>query len=188
MALRSYLNTFPQISDGCYIDDSAVIIGDVAVDAQASVWPCAVIRGDVNSIRIGKRSNIQDLAMLHVSHKHDAKPEGSPLIIGDDVTVGHHVVLHGCQVGNRVLIGIGSTVLDDAVIEDDVMIGAGSLVPPRKHLQSGWLYMGAPVRQIRRLTEDELAFLRYSANHYVLLAGNYNRGTPETEPPLPASV
>ncbi|UOP04237.2 gamma carbonic anhydrase family protein [Conchiformibius kuhniae] len=179
MALRSYLNTFPQISDGCYIDESAVVIGDVAADAQASVWPGAVIRGDVNFIRIGKRSNIQDLSVLHVSHKTEAKPEGSPLIIGDDVTVGHRAVLHGCTVGNRVLVGMGTTVLDDAVIEDDVMIGAGSLVPPRKRLQSGWLYIGAPVREVRPLTEEELAFLRYSAAHYVYLAGHYNRAAPE---------
>lgn len=175
MALRSYLDMFPQIADGCYIDETAIVIGDVAIDSQTSVWPCAVIRGDVNVIRIGKRTNIQDNAMLHVSHKQDIKPEGSPLVIGDDVTIGHQVVLHGCEIGNRVLVGIGSIVLDDAVVESDVMIGAGSLVPPRKHLQSGYLYMGSPVSQIRPLTEQEIEFLRYSAAHYVLLAGNYNR-------------
>ncbi|MDO5356077.1 MAG: gamma carbonic anhydrase family protein [Conchiformibius sp.] len=175
MSLRSYLDSFPQIADGCYIDEAAVIIGDVVVGGRSSVWPCAVIRGDVNSVRIGKRSNIQDGAVLHVSHKTEAKPEGSPLTVGDDVTVGHRAVLHGCTVGNRVLIGSGSVVLDDAVIEDDVMIAAGSLIPPRKRLESGWLYKGAPAVQVRRLNGDELENLRDSAAHYVLLAGHYSR-------------
>lgn len=175
MPLRSYLDSFPQIADGCYIDEAAVIIGDVVMGGQSSVWPCAVLRGDVNRIRIGKRSNVQDGAVLHVSHKTDAKPEGSPLTIGDDVTIGHSAVLHGCTIGNRVLIGIGSTVLDDAVIEDDVMLAAGSLVPPRKHLESGWLYKGAPAEKARPLTDEEREFLRYSAAHYVLLAGHYSR-------------
>lgn len=175
MSLRSYLDSFPQIADGCYIDEAAVIIGDVVVGGRSSVWPCAVIRGDVNSVRIGKRSNIQDGAVLHVSHKTEAKPEGSPLTVGDDVTVGHRAVLHGCTVGNRVLIGSGSVVLDDAVIEDDVMVAAGSLIPPRKRLESGWLYKGAPAVQVRRLNGDELENLRDSAAHYVLLAGHYSR-------------
>lgn len=175
MSLRSYLDSFPQIADGCYIDEAAVIIGDVVVGGRSSVWPCAVIRGDVNSVRIGKRSNIQDGAVLHVSHKTEAKPEGSPLTVGDDVTVGHRAVLHGCTVGNRVLIGSGSVVLDDAVIEDDVMVAAVSLIPPRKRLESGWLYKGAPAVQVRRLNGDELENLRDSAAHYVLLAGHYSR-------------
>ena len=169
------MDSFPQIADGCYIDEDAVIIGDVVVGGRSSVWPCAVIRGDVNSVHIGKRSNIQDGAVLHVSHKTEAKPEGSPLTVGDDVTVGHRAVLHGCTVGNRVLIGSGSVVLDDTVIEDDVMIAAGSLIPPRKHLESGWLYKGTPAVQVRRLNGDELENLRDSAAHYVLLAGHYSR-------------
>lgn len=117
-----------------------------------------MLRGDVNSITVGARSNIQDGSVLHVSHKTAAKPEGSPLVIGEDVTVGHKVMLHGCRIGNRVLVGMGSTVLDDAVIEDDVMIGAGSLVPPRKRLEGGYLYIGSPVRQVRLLTDEEKAF------------------------------
>lgn len=112
----------------------------------------------MNSITVGARSNIQDGSVLHVSHKTAAKPEGSPLVIGEDVTVGHKVMLHGCRIGNRVLVGMGSTVLDDAVIEDDVMIGAGSLVPPRKRLEGGYLYIGSPVRQVRLLTDEEKAF------------------------------
>lgn len=118
---------------------------------------CAVLRGDVNSITVGARSNIQDGSVLRF-HKTAAKPEGSPLVIGEDVTVGHKVMLHGCRIGNRVLVGMGSTVLDDAVIEDDVMIGAGSLVPPRKRLEGGYLYIGSPVRQVRLLTDEEKPF------------------------------
>ena len=117
----------------------------------------------MNSISIGKRSNVQDGSVLHVSHKNAAKPDGSPLIIGDDVTIGHKVMLHGCRIGNRVLVGMGSIILDDTVVEDDVMIGAGSLVPPRKRLESGFLYVGSPVKQVRPLTDEEKEFLTYSS-------------------------
>lgn len=173
MNIRPFLNTLPQIAENNYIDESAVIIGDVIIEENSSVWVHAVIRGDVNEIRIGKRTNIQDLSMLHVSKKTPEKPNGSPLIIGDDVTVGHHVILHGCTVGNRVLVGMGSTILDDAVIEDDVMIGAGSLVPPRKRLESGFLYMGSPVKAVRALTDAEKQHLRDSAQHYVNVTNQY---------------
>jgi carbonic anhydrase/acetyltransferase-like protein (isoleucine patch superfamily) len=171
--IRPYLNTAPQVDDSCYIDDMSVVIGDVVLAENVSVWPFAVIRGDVNHIHIGKNSNVQDHAMLHVSHKKADKPEGSPLIIGEDVTIGHHVTLHGCTIGNRVLVGINTIVLDDVVIEDDVMIGAGSLVPPRKRLESGYLYVGSPVQKVRPLTEKEKEFLPYSARHYVKVANNY---------------
>jgi carbonic anhydrase/acetyltransferase-like protein (isoleucine patch superfamily) len=173
--IRPYLDTSPQIDESCYIDPMGLVVGDVVLAENVSVWPFAVIRGDVNSIRIGKNSNVQDHAMLHVSHKKADKPEGSPLIIGEDVTIAHHVTLHGCTVGNRVLIGINSIVLDDVIIEDDVMIGAGSLVPPRKILKSGYLYVGSPVQQVRPLTEKELAFLPYSAQNYVKVSGNYQQ-------------
>lgn len=113
--------------------------------------------------------------MLHVSHKNDAKPDGSPLIIGEDVTIGHKVMLHGCTVGNRVLVGMGTIILDDAVIEDDVMIGAGSLVPPRKRLESGYLYVGSPVQKVRALTEAEKSSLLYSAAHYMRVSANYKK-------------
>lgn len=171
--IRPYLNTHPQIDQTCYIDDFSVILGDVQLAKNVSVWPFASIRGDVNFIRIGQNSNVQDHAMLHVSHKKTDKPEGSPLIIGEDVTIGHHVTLHGCTIGNRVLIGINTVILDDVIVDDDVMIGAGSLVPPGKHLQSGYLYMGCPVKQIRTLTEKELAFLPYSAQNYVHVMNNH---------------
>ncbi|WP_179998376.1 gamma carbonic anhydrase family protein [Acinetobacter sp. YH12239] len=171
--IRKYLETYPQFDTTNYIDPTALVIGDVVLAENVSVWPYAVIRGDVNFIRIGKNSNIQDHSMLHVSHKKADKPEGSPLIIGEDVTVGHHVKLHGCTIGNRVLVGIGTIILDDVVVEDDVMIGAGSLVPPNKVLESGYLYMGSPVKKVRPLTEKEKAFLPYSAQNYVKVSGNY---------------
>jgi carbonic anhydrase/acetyltransferase-like protein (isoleucine patch superfamily) len=171
--IRPYLDSKPKIDASCYVDDASIVIGDVVLADHVSVWPFAVIRGDVNSIKIGKHSNVQDHCMLHVSHKNDAKPNGSPLIIGEDVTIGHHVTLHGCTIGNRVLVGINSIVLDDVIIEDDVMIGAGSLVPPRKRLESGYLYVGSPVQQVRPLTDKEKEFLTYSARHYVKVANNY---------------
>ncbi|MDM1274676.1 gamma carbonic anhydrase family protein [Acinetobacter indicus] len=171
--IRPYLDTHPQIEDSCYIDPMGVVIGDVVLGENVSVWPFAVIRGDVNSIRIGNNSNVQDHAMLHVSHKNADKPDGSPLIIGEDVTIGHHVTLHGCTIGNRVLVGINTIILDDVIVEDDVMIGAGSLVPPRKRLESGYLYVGSPVQKVRPLTDKEKAFLPYSAQNYVKVSGNY---------------
>lgn len=171
--IRPYLDTYPQLNESNYIDPMSVVIGDVVLGENVSVWPFAVIWGDVNHIRIGKNSNVQDHSMLHVSHKKADKPEGSPLIIGEDVTIGHHVKLHGCTIGNRVLVGIGTIILDDAIIEDDVMIGAGSLVPPNKRLESGYLYVGSPVKQVRKLTEKELAFLPYSAQNYVKVSTHY---------------
>ncbi len=171
--IRPYLEHQPKIDASCYIDDAALVIGDVMIAEGGSVWPFAVVRGDVNRICIGKNSNVQDHTMLHVSHKNEAKPDGSPLIIGDYVTVGHQAMLHGCTIGNRVLVGMKTSILDDAIIEDDVMIGAGSLVPPRKRLESGYLYVGSPVKQVRALTDEEKQFLVYSAEHYVRVANNH---------------
>lgn len=171
--IRAYLGKQPQVDDTVYIDPLALIIGDCHIAAESSIWPFAIARADVNCIHIGKRSNIQDHAMLHVSHKNADNPQGSPLVIGDDVTVGHHAVLHGCTVGNRVLVGIQTIILDNVVIEDDVLIGAGSLVPPSKVLQSGYLYVGSPVRQVRPLSDREKALLAYSAAHYVKVKNHY---------------
>lgn len=173
--IRAYLEHQPAIDPSCYVDPLAVVIGQVQLAEHASVWPFAVIRGDVQHISIGKNSNIQDHCMLHVSHANAGRPNGSPLIIGEDVTVGHHVTLHGCQIGHRVLIGIQSVILDDVVIEDDVMIGAGSLVPPRKRLESGYLYVGSPVQKIRPLTQAEIDYLPYSARHYVKVAEQHQQ-------------
>ncbi|OSI09973.1 MULTISPECIES: gamma carbonic anhydrase family protein [Neisseria] len=175
MNIRPYLEHVPHIDESCYIDPVSAVIGEVSLAQDVSVWPFAVLRGDVNSITIGARSNVQDLSMLHVSHKTAAKPDGSPLVIGEDVTIGHKVMLHGCTIGNRVLVGMNTVILDDVVIEDDVMIGAGSLVPPRKRLESGFLYVGSPVKQVRPLTDDEKAFLVYSAQHYMRVAANHKK-------------
>ncbi len=174
--IRTFDGITPAVPDSCFVDDTALVIGDCQLGEDASVWPMAVIRADVNSVRIGARSNIQDFAMLHESHRRPEDPLGAPLVIGDDVTVGHHVTLHGCTIGNRVLVGIGTIVLDRAIIEDDVIIGAGSLVPPGKRLESGWLYVGSPVKPARPLTDKEREFLPYSAAHYVRLAAKHASG------------
>ncbi|STZ75655.1 gamma carbonic anhydrase family protein [Bergeriella denitrificans] len=179
--IRPFLQHSPDIHPDAWIDRSAVVIGQVELAEAVSVWPAAVIRGDVHRIRIGARSNIQDGSVLHVTHASASKPEGSPLDIGEDVTVGHKAILHGCTIGNRVLIGMGSIVLDDAVIEDDVVLGAGSLVPPRKRLQSGYLYTGAPAKPARPLSAEELAFLKQSAANYVGYAQTYRAQEAGTE-------
>ncbi|MEH8132279.1 gamma carbonic anhydrase family protein [Gallibacterium anatis] len=173
MAIRNYLSFTPQLGKDVYIDEAATVIGKVWLEDQVSIWPGAVLRGDVNDIRIGARSNIQDLSVLHTTRATAGNPKGSPLQIGEDVTVGHSVTLHGCTIGNRVLVGMGSIILDDAVIEDDVIIGAGSLVPPRKHLTSGYLYLGSPVKMIRPLTEEERQFLKTSAQNYLDTAADF---------------
>jgi reactive intermediate/imine deaminase len=178
MTISHYLTTSPQLGEKNYVHPSAQVIGDVRLGDDVSIWCNAVLRGDVNHIVVGRGTNIQDLTMCHVSHKTAAKPEGSPLVIGDFVTIGHSVILHGCQIGNECLIGMGSTVMDDVVIENQVMVGAGSLVPPGKHLESGHLYIGRPVKKIRALDEAELAFLRYSAEHYVRVKNNYMEEQP----------
>jgi carbonic anhydrase/acetyltransferase-like protein (isoleucine patch superfamily) len=176
MPLSPYLDTFPVIQERVFLHDSAQVIGDVQLGEDSSVWCNTVLRGDVNRIRVGKCSNVQDLTMCHVSHKSAAKPAGSPLTIGDYVTIGHSVILHGCTIGNECLIGMGTIVMDDAVIQDRVMVGAGSLVPPGKVLESGMLYVGRPVKAVRALTPDELAYLRYSAEHYMRIKNNYMQG------------
>jgi carbonic anhydrase/acetyltransferase-like protein (isoleucine patch superfamily) len=171
--LRPYRNLYPQVGEKVMVDATSIVIGDVRIADDVGIWPLVVIRGDVNYVEIGARSNIQDGSVLHVTHKSSYNPEGNPLIIGEDVTVGHKVMLHGCIIGNRVLVGMGSILLDGAVIEDDVMIGAGSLVPQNKRLKSGYLYLGSPVKQIRPLKEEEIAGLKYSANNYVKWKDEY---------------
>lgn len=171
--LRPYKDLQPKVGLRVMIDATSVVIGDVRVADDVGIWPLVVIRGDVNYVEIGARSNIQDGSVLHVTHKSSYNPEGDPLIIGEDVTVGHKVMLHGCTIGNRVLVGMGSILLDGAVIADDVMIGAGSLVPQKKRLESGYLYLGSPVKQIRPLTQAELEGLKYSASNYVKWKDEY---------------
>ena len=173
MPLSSYLGDKPTIGARVYLHPSAQIIGDVSIGNDSSIWCNTVLRGDVNRIVIGKCTNVQDLTIGHVSHKTSDKPDGSPLIVGDYVTVGHSVILHGCTIGNECMIGMGSIIMDDAVIPDHVMIGAGSLVSPGKALESGMLYVGRPAKAIRALTPEEIAHLRYSAEHYVEVKNNY---------------
>lgn len=165
--IRRFEGIAPALGPGAWVDESAQVIGDVTLGADSSVWPLATIRGDVHRIRIGDRSNVQDNACLHVTHDGPYSPGGAGLTLGDDVTVGHGVILHACTVGHRVLIGMGSIVMDKAVIEDDVLLGAGSLVPPGKRLEAGHLYRGNPLVKARALTDAERASLKYSAEHYV---------------------
>ena len=174
--LRSFLGQEPVLGCRVFVDESAVVIGRVDLADEVSIWPCVSIRGDLMWIKIGSRSNIQDNSCLHTSRPSESNPEGCPLTIGEDVTVGHSVTLHGCTVNNRVLIGMGSVVLDAAIIESDVIIGAHSLVPPGKILESGFLYLGSPVKKIRALTKKEHDFLRVSATNYVNLKENYLTG------------
>jgi carbonic anhydrase/acetyltransferase-like protein (isoleucine patch superfamily) len=176
MPLSNYLNTSPILGNRVYLHPSCQVIGEVTLGDDSSVWCNTVLRGDVNRIVIGRGSNVQDLTMGHVSHKTAEKPDGSPLIIGDYVTVGHSVILHGCTIGNECLIGMGSIVMDDVAIPDRVMIGAGSMVTQGKVLESGMLYMGRPAKAVRALTAEEMAYLRYSAEHYMRVKDNYLRG------------
>ncbi|MCU7838423.1 MAG: gamma carbonic anhydrase family protein [Candidatus Thiodiazotropha sp. (ex. Lucinoma kazani)] len=167
--LRRFESHHPQIAEDAWIDDTAVVIGDVSIASQASVWPMCVIRGDVHRIRIGARTNIQDGSVLHVSHDSYYLPGGRPLIIGEDVTVGHRVLLHGCDIADSCFIGMGSTILDGAVLEPKTMLGAGSLVPQGRTLQGGYLWLGQPARRVRALSDQEQEIIGYTAKHYVQL-------------------
>ena len=169
MTIRTYRGLAPTLGERVFVDASAVVIGDVALGDDSSVWPLTVIRGDMQRIRVGARTSIQDGSVLHITHAGPFNPDGFPLVIGDEVTVGHRVTLHGCVLGDRILVGMGSIVMDGAVVEDEVIIGAGSLVPPGKRLESGFLYVGSPVKQARPLTEQERAFFAYTAGNYVKL-------------------
>ena len=171
--LRPYKGIYPTIAASAYVDPSAVLVGRITLGDDASIWPLVAARGDVNHIKIGARTNIQDGTVLHVTRTGVDNPQGHPLIIGEDVTVGHKAMLHGCQIGNGVLVGMGAIVLDGAIIEDGVIIGAGSLVPPGKVLASGFLYVGSPVKQVRPLSEKERTFLPSSADNYVRLKNEY---------------
>ena len=169
MAIRTYRNQAPRLGERVFVDASAVLIGDIELGADSSVWPLAVIRADMHRIRIGARTSIQDGSVLHITHAGPYNPEGYPLTIGDEVTVGHKVTLHGCTLGNRILVGMGAIVMDGVVVEDEVVIGAGSLVPPGKRLESGYLYVGSPVKQARPLSDAEKAYFSYTAGNYVKL-------------------
>jgi carbonic anhydrase/acetyltransferase-like protein (isoleucine patch superfamily) len=173
MNIRSYRAVLPTLADGVYVDPSALVVGDVVLGENVSVWPMAVIRGDVNSVRIGARSNIQDGSVLHVTRPGPTHPEGWPLHVGEDVIIAHKVVLHGCTIGDACLIGIGAIVLDGVVVEESVMIGAGAVVTPGKRLESGGLYVGNPARRARSLSQAEIDRIPELARLYVELKQDY---------------
>jgi carbonic anhydrase/acetyltransferase-like protein (isoleucine patch superfamily) len=173
MPIRAFNDILPRIHASAYIDPQAVVIGDVQIGEQASLWPYVVARGDVNRIDIGARTNIQDATVLHVAHAGKYNPTGNALIIGDDVTVGHKACLHACSIEHHCLIGIGAIVLDGAEIGAYSLIAAGALVTPGKKLPGGYLWRGNPAKQARQLTDSEKEQLDYSAQNYVKLAGMY---------------
>lgn len=174
MAIRDFDGISPEIAAGVFVDEMALVCGNVSLGKDSSVWPMAVLRGDVNRIEIGARTNIQDGSVLHVTHE-GPQGKGRALIIGDDVTVGHNAVLHACTVEDCCLIGMSATVLDGAVIRQQVIVAAGSVVPPNKELESGYLYLGNPVRQARKLTDKEKDYFKYSAEHYVRLQQRHQK-------------
>jgi carbonic anhydrase/acetyltransferase-like protein (isoleucine patch superfamily) len=173
MSIRSFRGASPQLGARVFIDRSAVVIGDVTLGDDVSVWPGAVIRGDMHSIAIGQRSNVQDNAVLHITHPSTFNPGGWPLTIGDDVVIGHSAVVHGCRVGDRVLVGIGAILNDGVVVEHEVIVGAGTVVPPGKRLPTGHVYVGNPCRALRPITDDERRFFEYVAGNYVKLKDEY---------------
>lgn len=175
MAIRTFEQYTPQIDPTAFVDDSAVVTGNVLIGADSSIWPMCSVRGDIHSIRIGQRTNIQDGSILHVTHDSEFAPGGHALAIGNDVTVGHNAVVHACTVEDLCLVGMGSVLLDGAIIRSGAIVGAGSLVPPGKELEGGCLWLGSPVKRVRELTEKEKAFLAYSADHYVDLKNRHRR-------------
>jgi len=175
MAIRRFLDKTPVIDNTAYVDESAVIIGDVRLGKDVSIWPMVVARGDHQSIIIGDGTNVQDGTVIHITSSNEWVPGGLPCIVGERVTVGHKAMLHACTIGNLCLIGMSSTILDGAVIEDHVMVGAGSLVPMGKRLESGYLYLGSPVKQVRKLSDREKFYIDYSWKHYIETKNSFIR-------------
>jgi carbonic anhydrase/acetyltransferase-like protein (isoleucine patch superfamily) len=165
--IRSFQGVRPTIPKSCFIEDTGIVIGDVVMGEHCSVWFHAVIRGDVHYIRMGDRTNVQDLCMLHVTH------DTHPLIIGSDVTIGHHVVLHGCTIKDRVLIGMGAIIMDAAVIGEDSVVGAGALITERTVVPPKSVMMGSPAKIVRPVTDKELDWIKESSANYVAYAGRY---------------
>ncbi len=175
--IRPFEEFHPTLADNSRVDSSAVIIGNVSLGDHSSIWPLVTVRGDINSISIGNYTNVQDNSVLHVSHDSRFMPGGASLVIGNYVTIGHQVTLHGCKIGNYCLVGMSSLVMDNAVLEDYVMVGAGSLVPGGKQLESGYLYVGRPVKRMRKLKDSEIEFLTYSAENYARLSQRHSNST-----------
>jgi carbonic anhydrase/acetyltransferase-like protein (isoleucine patch superfamily) len=171
--LRAFGPDQPALGARVFVDPTALVLGRVTLAADVSIWPFCAVRGDVNTIAVGARTNAQDASVLHVTHEREGQGSGQPLVVGADVTIGHRVILHGCTVGDRCLIGMGAIVMDGVVVEDDVLLAAGSIVPPGKRLQARSLYLGNPARRVRALTAAEVASLAYSAAHYVELKDRY---------------
>jgi len=169
MGIRRFERHTPKLESGVFIDETALVIGDVHIGRDSSIWPFAVVRGDVNHISIGSRSNIQDHCTLHATHKSHFNPDGVTCVVGDEVTVGHQVVLHACRIDNRCLIGMGSIIMDRVRIGEYTIIGAGSLVTEDSELEGGYLWIGRPARRLRALTDAERDYLAYSAENYVRL-------------------
>src|SRR5699024_5499033 len=175
--IYEFLDSKPQYDESVFVAASADIIGDVTLGKQSSVWCNTTIRGDVSCITVGERSNVQDNTCIHVMN------QSGPTKIGNDVTIGHNAMVHGCTIHDRVLVGIHATILDRVVIESDVMVAAGSLVPPDKRLKSGYLYMGSPVEQVRKLSDEEVDTIKEHADNYVKYARAYmQKDTYETNP------
>ena len=175
--IYEFLNSKPQFDESNFIAPSADLIGDVTLGSESSAWFNTTIRGDVNSITIGARSNIQDNTCIHVMN------QTGPTVIGDEVTIGHNAMVHGCTLQNRVLVGIHATILDKAVIEENCIIAAGSLVAPGKVMPSGYLCMGTPAKPVRKLTDEEIASIVEHADNYVKYARAYQqKDTYETNP------
>ena len=175
MTIRNFNNKQPGIHSTAFVDDTALVLGDVTIGEHSSIWPLTVIRGDVNAISIGNNTNIQDNSVLHVTHDGPYNPGGFDLKVGNYVTVGHRVILHGCEVQNNCLIGMGSIIMDGAVIKPQTIIGAGSLVTPNKQLESGFLWVGSPVKKIRPLSNEEIESIEYSALNYVRLKQQHEK-------------
>jgi carbonic anhydrase/acetyltransferase-like protein (isoleucine patch superfamily) len=177
VSVRNFEGFKPRIANSAYVDETALVIGEVTIEEDASLWPKVVARGDVNSIYIGARTNIQDGTILHVSHDSEFAPGGFALHIGADITVGHQAILHGCTVEDRCLIGMAATVMDGAIIHSGAIVGAGSLVTPGQELEGGFLWVGSPARKARPVRSEEEAFLTYNAFHYVELKNRYKAKT-----------
>jgi carbonic anhydrase/acetyltransferase-like protein (isoleucine patch superfamily) len=175
--LRPFRGHVPTLGQRCWIDPAASLIGDVVLGDDVSLWPGTVVRGDVNSIRIGDRTNLQDGAIVHVTHAGPYGPPGGfPTTIGNDVTIGHGAIVHACTIGDACLIGMGAIVLDGVVVQSHAFVGAGALVPPGKTVGTGELWVGNPARCVRKLGDAEIEQLHYSAQHYVRLKDKYLAG------------
>lgn len=174
MNLRPYLGKLPELGQRVYIDQAATVIGDVVLGDDVSIWPGTVVRGDVNFIRIGARTNIQDGTVVHVSHDGPhAKLGGFATVIGEDVTIGHKAIIHACRIEDAALIGMGAVILDGAVVRKHGFVGAGALIAPGKTVGEGELWLGNPARLARRLSDAEIEALYYSAQHYVRMKDRY---------------